>query len=501
MQGLGFGLVAAAALGLGCASLEAASVVSPRDLAEASGKPRIDEIRDIGGADIPAVGVLRLASSDGSAVIGETLWIRGNNFGRQPTVSLGGKAVTVVSRTGDGGILVRVPVGTPAGRQNLVVSQEDGDVERPIQVRRLGAVMARDRLAFLEMTADGPRAFDGVTVPGVQHLQLSADGRAAYAVDQGGALHVFELPAAGKPSEVFKLQLGPGVRGLFAASVAHRLLALRETELVELDTSSPLRPVVRSARAAPTWLAGETVLRVAASPDGRLLALALAKRNRVLVFDVDNLRVLPAPAPVTDPPFVEMPLFPDVRAPVLVDLSFSPEGDTLWVLSGSSDRNKSLGPQPTTVIALRLPRTDATGTSIGLARARTVVLPDVTAPVAVGMGRSLALTSGSAVRLPPEKITVFVSGRERGSQRPAIFALDAEDHAVAVAVEAGALAVGRTDVTPDGRWVLGTFVDHSETLLVASAPADGRPGKARSFRVADRASADTLAGAELRLQP
>jgi hypothetical protein len=38
-------------------------------------------------------------------------------------------------------------------------------------------------------------------------------------------------------------------------------------------------------------------------------------------------------------------------------------------------------------------------------------------------------------------------------------------------------------------------------LLVVSAPADGRPGKARSFRVADRASPDTLAGAELRLQP
>ena len=101
-------------------------MVSPRDLDEAAGRPRIDEIRDIGGSDIPAVGVLRLASSDGSAVIGETLWIRGSNFGRQPTVSLGGKAVTVVSRTGDGGILVRVPVGTPAGRQSLVVSQEDG---------------------------------------------------------------------------------------------------------------------------------------------------------------------------------------------------------------------------------------------------------------------------------------------------------------------------------------------------------------------------------------
>ena len=57
---------------------------------------------------------MRPHASDGSAVIGETLWIRGRQFGRQPTVTLGGKVAAVVSRTGDGGILVRVPVGTPA---------------------------------------------------------------------------------------------------------------------------------------------------------------------------------------------------------------------------------------------------------------------------------------------------------------------------------------------------------------------------------------------------
>jgi hypothetical protein len=495
------GLAAGLSLLAGCASLEATSVVSPRDLEEATGRPRIDEVRDLGGTDIPSVGVLRMGASDGMAVIGETLWIRGGNFGRQPTVTIGGRAAAVVSRTGDGGILVRVPVGTPVGPQRLVVSQLEGDTDRAIQVRRLGVVLARDRVAFLDMTAEGPQALDGVAVPGVQFLQLSADGRAAYVANPQGVLRVFELPAAGKPSEVTKLELGPGVRGLFAASVAHRLLALREDELVDLQTDSPLRPVVGSARALPGSLKNEQVLRMAGSPDGRLLALALAKKNRVLLFDVDNLRVLPAPAPITDPPFVEMPLFPKVPGPVLVDIAFAPDGETLWVLAGSSEHNRNLGPQPTTVIALRLPRTDAAGGAVGLARARTVVLDDVAAPAAIGTGHSLPLASGSAVRLPPEKATVFISGRERASKRPAIFALDAEDHATAVAVQDGALAVGRTDVTPDGRWVLGTFVDHSETLLVVSAPADARPGKARSFRVADRASPASVAGSDLRLQP
>ena len=241
---------------------------------------------------------------------------------------------------------------------------------------------------------------------------------------------------------------------------------------------------------------------MAASPDGRLLALALAKRNRVLVFDVDNLRVLPAPRAGDRPPFVELALFPDVRAPVLVDLSFSPEGDTLWVLSGGTDRNKSLGPQPTTVTALRLPRTDATGTSIGLARARTVVLPDVDRPVALGTGRSLALTSGSAVRLPPEKATVFVSrARTRqpapGDLRPG---------------RRGPRGAGGGRGRRPARWgaptspptAAGCWARSSTTARPCWWPrppptaARARPG---SFRVADRASPDTLAGAELRLQP
>jgi hypothetical protein len=75
---------------------------------------------------------------------------------------------------------------------------------------------------------------------------------------------------------------------------------------------------------------------------------------------------MPASAAVTDPPFVELPLFPNVPAPVLVDLSFSPEGDTLWVLSGDLGPQQESGPQPTTVTALRLPRTDASARRSGL---------------------------------------------------------------------------------------------------------------------------------------
>jgi hypothetical protein len=61
--------------------------------------------------------------------------------------------------------------------------------------------------------------------------------------------------------------------------------------------------------------------------------------------------------------------------------------------------------------------------------------------------------------------------------------------------------VGGTDITPDGRWVIGAFVDGQGALRIASAPADGRPGQGRSFVVASRVTPAALAGVELRIQP
>src|SRR3712207_3700717 len=103
----------------GCAAAGPHTVVEPRELDEAGGTPRITAVEDLGGIDVPSVGQLRARAGDGVAVIGETLCIRGRHFWRQPTVSIGGQAAAALSRTGDGGILVRVPVGTPAGAQRV----------------------------------------------------------------------------------------------------------------------------------------------------------------------------------------------------------------------------------------------------------------------------------------------------------------------------------------------------------------------------------------------
>src|SRR6185369_2866619 len=125
-----------------CAGANHEIVEDRFDLAETSGSPQVTEIADVGGGDVALTGNLSMQAPDGVGVIGETLWIRGRSFGRQPAVLVGGRPAAVLGRTRDGGIVVRVPPATPSGAQPVVVSNEVGRGERPIAVRRYAAVLA-----------------------------------------------------------------------------------------------------------------------------------------------------------------------------------------------------------------------------------------------------------------------------------------------------------------------------------------------------------------------
>jgi hypothetical protein len=494
--------VAIAALSVGlvaCASSGGQTVVEPRELDEAGGLPRITAVEDLGGVDIPAIGLVRPRAGDGVAVIGETLCIRGRHFGRQPTVSVGGQVAAVVSRTGDGGILTRVPAGTPVGPQAVTVTQEHGRGERNIEVRRLGGLLASAQLVWIELGPDGPRVRGSTALPGARHLAMSADARAAYVIDGQGTVTTFELAAPGAPAIAGKLALGPApVRALLAASAARQVLVLRDRDLVRLDTSAPLRPSSGEATPLPPWLRGARPIRAAVSPDGRLLAIGFPERNRVAVIAVDRLTAGSAPPP-------DLALVTDVRAPLLADLTFSPDGGTVWAITGNNEENRGLGPLPTTLHALRIEA--GGGPDIRLERARAVVIGAAGFPVAISVGRGLALASGAAIRLPPERAMVYVSAHTREGDLPALFAVGAEDTASVLHTEPRAAHPGRPDITPDGRWLLGPLVEGAGEVRLASAPADGRPGAASSLVVANvpaRAAmpADGISPpAEVRLQP
>jgi hypothetical protein len=484
----------------GCAGVKHEIVEDRWEISESTSIPEVTDVADVGGGDVPLSGTLPMEASDGIAVIGETLWIRGNAFGRQPSVTVGGRPAAVLGRTRDGGIAVRVPIATPTGSQPVVVRNEVGHGERPIAIRRYAAVLSpgSGQLGWAELAGDGPIAAGTTAVERARWLAMSADGRAAYVAPAGRSiLDVIEIPAAGTPKPIYRLDLGSApVLALAAATRAPVLAVVREADLVVVDTSSPLRPARSAPRALPKELRSAGLAAADVSPDGKLLALALETSNQVLLFDLTARGNAPVVATI--------PILPAVRAGVLVDCAFSPAGDTLWVLSGDTPRSRPTGPQPTELRAVRL-NTGSDGiTHFDIAR--VVKVGNASAPGRIAVGRALPLASGAAIRLPPERATLFFTalGRETGTpapdglvtmdgapagggpppgagpapaapaEIPTTFRVGAEDEAT-VALTAPA-RLGLPDLSFDGRWLLAPTQAPDGAVRVVSTVADGRPG-------------------------
>ncbi|HVZ85377.1 MAG TPA: hypothetical protein VHG72_00285, partial [Polyangia bacterium] len=465
-----------ASLAAGCAP-GYTIVDDPFDIPETMSAPDITAIADVGGGDVPLSGELQREASDGVAVIGETLWIRGGAFGRQPTVQVGGRPAAVLARTRDGGLVVRVPTGTPPGSQPVVVSNEVGKGERPLTIRRYAAVLApgSGQIGWSEVGAEGAIAAGATPAPDARHLALSSDGRAAYvAGSQGGALDVIELPAPGAPKTVYRLDLNGGrVLGLAAAARAPVLAVVRAGDVVLVDTSSPLHPARSAPRAFPQSVRDARIAAVDLSPDGKLLAIATEVGNQVVILDLGPAGQTPVAGMV--------PIAPGTREGILCDVAFSPGGDTLWVLSGDTPRSAAVGPQPTELRAIRIG-----GDPQALAHlevARTVEVTEAAAPTRLGVGRALPLASGAAIRLPPEHHAVFFAATARAGGGTAVYRLGAEDAATVVLSNTGRL--GRSDITPEGRWLLAPAAAPDGAVRVLAAAIDGRPAPPGAARPVD----------------
>jgi hypothetical protein len=485
---------------LACAGPATQIVENPRELSEASGAPRITAIRDLGGRDVPLNGDLRPGPGDGVAVIGEVLWILGKGFGRQPTVDVAGRPTPVLSRTADGGILVRVPPGTPAGAQAVGVSQEHGRGEHRLEIRRYaGVIAAEGSISWLSVGPDGPdvaRADATTAVPLARSVRFSADGRAAYVLAGGGTIAVVEVPAAGGPRLVGSIDVGGAASGtvdLLAAPHAHRLVAWRGQDAVVIDTSRPLRPEAGRPRPLPPAVLKGGIREAALSPDGRLIAVAVAERNRVVLLRATRLEA--SQAAIAG----DLALEPDVRAAILADVAFAPDGETLWVTSGETADSKALGPQPTRLYAIRLRREGQTDVRMELAR--TVTLTEAAPPVALLTGRTLPTASGAAIRLPPEQATVYLATTSSGGARRAgLLAVGAEDRATELFAVDGEATIAAADTEPNGRWLLGAVLRRGpgHSLGLVTARVDGRPGVPRTHDLGRSAAG---ASTDLRIQP
>jgi WD40 repeat protein len=229
-----------------------------------------------------------------------------------------------------------------------------------------------------------------------------------------------------------------------------------------------LPPEVRDARIVSADL----------SPDGKTLAIATEEGNRVVLLDLSTGGRAPVVATLS--------VLPDVRESVISDIAFSPVGDTLWVATGDTPRSRASGPQPTQIFAARIEGAAAGALPI----ARTLTLPEAEAPDRLSTGRMIPLPSGSSIRLPPERATVFLTGKARpsasaadaGAPAPAagaVYRIGAEDAASTLLEAPGRF--GQPDLSPDGRWLLAAQIAADGAVRLFAARADGRPGAPRSI--------------------
>jgi hypothetical protein len=139
------------------------------------------------------------------------------------------------------------------------------------------------------------------------------------------------------------------------------------------------------------------------SPDGKLLAMLIAEGNRLVAIDVSS----PPSANVV----TAIDLLPDQKLPLVRDLAFASDGETLWIVSGDND--KSLPAlQPTRLTAVRIlppEKPDAKKGQRVVSLWRTQSVPGAAAPLRVSVARGQPVASGTTIRMPPEKAAVFVT--------------------------------------------------------------------------------------------
>ena len=296
------------------------------------------------------------------------------------------------------------------------------------------------------------------------------------------------MPAPGAPKIVYQLDLGPARSvALAAAARAPVLAVVRADDVVIVDITSPLRPARSTPRALPQEVRRAQVVAADVSPDGKLLAVATEAGNQVMLLDlVPRGRAALAGA---------LAMLPEVRQSTLVDVAFSPTGDTLWVLSGDTPRSRADGPQPTELRAIRLASQPA---EPGAPRHRARRADRRRRRIRRGgAGRSLPLASGGAIRLPPERTTVFFSAAAAarlggaahggaaagGPRRPARRSGGARgdrgvpgrlEDAATVAITALA-RLGLPDLSFDGRWLLAPALAADGSVRVLATAVDGRP--------------------------
>jgi hypothetical protein len=453
-------------------------VVDARSISATTSVPRIDQVIDLGTGAVPREGPLRNVRGDGSAVIGELLLIEGSNFGRQPTVTIGGNATQALARTRGGGVVVRVPWGIDPGQVEVEISHAGGRHVVPLPVKRLGLVAGERTLRAIELRADGSLSVGAeVALDGQpRQIAMSADGSVAYVGGERQArahLWIVDLAASPAPRVASQRPLpGSRVVGVASAEQAPFGAIVTDSHVVYLDSPDPLHPAFYTPHAIPPSVTQRQIIAAAISGRGKALALLLADLNRVAVFAIGNPTVLDTPQVVE--------VLPGSRLQTVQDLRFSTDGASLWVASGDNARTIASGFQPTQLTLLQLFGDPVIDAKVR----RTWEIGEKAAPLRIAVARGEPIPPGTAIRAEPSTSAVYVAVVSSELLRAGLPRFAAQP--AAGAVLRSSLGKGGERMLSGPRLVTSVDVAGKTQVVVALA-IEGEGGGARRVLIGRRA--------------
>ncbi len=388
----------------GCAVSPTPPVIDVRDVSAAGGAPRVLRVVDLGTGLTPRRGAqVDTRGGQGRAVIGELLYILGENFGKQPRVAIAGRGTQVLAHTEGGGVLVRVPWGIDHGAVEIEVVHDRGRGTRKLTVQRIGLALAGGVLHPFRLEPDGAMtALDPIKLPDARLLSMSSDGSAAYAVGGKGSVNMWVIDLTGpKPKVVDERKLGSGNALAVVSSEQRPFGAVISDEQITLFTSeNATNPTFYKPQKINIPVLKKGIVAAAMGGQARTMALLLSDLNELALVDMSE------PTKIGEPALVK--LLPGEVLSLVKDLRFSTDGGTLWVVSGDNARSVEGGMQPARLTMLRV-TPGGEEKKPAAAVHKTWQLGQELAPMQLAVARGEPKPPGTAIRSEPSSSAVYAA--------------------------------------------------------------------------------------------
>ena len=389
----------------GCATSPTPPVIDVRDVSKAGGPPTVAKLVDLGTGEAPSLGQnLDTRKGQGRAVIGELLYLLGDNFGKQPRISIAGRGAQVLAHTEGGGVVVRVPWGIDHGKVQVEVVHDRGRGTATLRVDRLGAALADGKLWPFRLKPDGTIVgLKPMALPGARLLSMSHDGSAAYVVGGKGVGRLWVIDFTGPaPKLVDERKLGKGTPLAIVAASQRPFGAVISAETITLfSTDNATNPTLYTPQKTPVALLKKGIVSAAMGGQAKTLALLLSDLNEVALINMSE------PTKISGHSMLEA--LPGEVLSLVTDLRFSADGGSLWVVSGDNPRSVEGGLQPARLTMLRITAGKDKDTPPTGVIHKSWQLGQGQAPLRLAVARGEPIPPGTSIRSEPSSSAVYVA--------------------------------------------------------------------------------------------